>query len=378
MIFRIIFIALSLLGLATPALSSQVIFDVRSGKVISGQDANAPRYPASLTKLMTIYIALDAVARNEIAWNAPIKVSQRAAAAPPVKLGLRAGDTIRLVHAVHAALTLSSNDAARVIAEAISGSEKSFAQRMTATAQRLGMRGTTFRNASGLPDRGHVTTAADMARLIAALDKAHGARIRPLFRATLTWKGKARAPRNGTVASPSGSIMGKTGFTCDAGFTAAILLNRGGKKTAIVTLANPGKGARAQAIRALASGKTGAAKIALKPGKAPIVLPRATCGGSKRLKPRKARRIKPEGWMLSLGDFRTKLEAQQALAQAKTAGVSLPSLIAKRKGRDGFHALLGAPDPKAAKAAETLLRKRRLRARILAPGKVKAAGFKAS
>lgn len=374
--WRLILVFLSCLGAAPGAIAGQAILDARNGKLIAGQDANAPRYPASITKLMTIYVALDALKKGEIDWNAPIKVSARAAAAPPVKLGLKAGQTIRLNQAVHAALTLSSNDAARVIAEAIAGSEAAFAQRMTITAQRLGMRASTFRNASGLPDRGHVTTAADMARLIAALDQTYGSKIRPLFRAPLIWKGRARAPRNGTVAAPKGSILGKTGFTCDAGFTAAVLLAKGSVKTAIVTLANPGKGVRAQTIAALAGGRLGPRKAALKPGRAPIVLPKGTCGSAKRQPGPKTRRIKAEGWMLSLGDFRTKGEARKALAQAGATGISLPGLVAVRKGHKGYHALLGAPDPKAAKIAERQLRGRRVRARILPPEKVKAAGFK--
>ncbi|MEM6661482.1 MAG: serine hydrolase [Pseudomonadota bacterium] len=358
---------------AVPAGAGQVIFDAQSGKVVAGKGASEPRYPASITKLMTIYVALEAVKDGQIAWTAPIRVSKTAAAAPPVKLGLRAGETIRLDQAVHAALILSSNDAARVIAEAVAGSEAAFAKRMTATARRIGMARSTFRNASGLPDRGHVTTALDMARLIAAVDKTHGARLRPLFRAPLVWKGKSRRPRNATVAGPSGSVLGKTGFTCDAGFTAAVLLAKAGRKTAIVTLGNPGQGARAQAISALAKGRVAVQKAALKPGKAPVVLPRTVCGRSAA---KKARRIRPEGWMISLGDFQTRKEAQAALFEAKTAGAGLPGLVAVRKGREGFFALLGASGPKTAKAAENTLRRNRVPARVLRPQKVAQAGFK--
>lgn len=372
------FLLTILLGfvLTAPAEAGQVILDAKSGRVLAAKNATQPRYPASITKLMTIFVALEAVKKGQIAWDAPLKVSARAAAAPPVKLGLRTDQTIRLDQAVHAALTLSSNDAARVIAEGIAGSEAGFATLMTATARRLGMGSSTFRNASGLPDRRQVTTAADLARLIAALDRDHGAHLRPLFRAPLVWKGKSRRPRNGTVASPQGSVLGKTGFTCDAGFTAAVLLIQGGRKTAIVTLANSGKGARAQAIAAMAKGRVTARKAALNPGKAPIVLPKGTCGSAKRRATPAIRRIEAEGWMLSLGDFRTKTEARKALTQADKAGIGLPGLVAVRKGRDGFHALLGASDEEAARAAAKLLHTKRLRTRILPPQKVQAAGFR--
>lgn len=373
---RFVWVFLSAALLCAPVFAGQVILNAASGKVIAARDADKPRYPASITKLMTIHVALDAVASGKIGWNAPLKVSARAAGAPPVKLGLRAGETIPLSKAVHAALILSSNDAARVIAEAISGSESAFAKRMTQTARKLGMRSTTFKNASGLPDRGHVTTALDMARLMASVDQKHGKRLRPLFRAPLVWKGKTRGPRNGTVASPAGSVLGKTGFTCDAGFTAAVLLNIGGGKTAIVTLANTGKDMRANAIYALSKGRVSSAKAKL--GKLPVVLPRSTCGRAAKAKSRMptVRRIRAEGWMLSLGDFRTRDEAEKAIAQATTLGVGLPGLVVKRKGGKGFHALLGAPDSKTAKQAGNTLRGGRVRARILPPEKVAAAGFK--
>ncbi|MEM1151406.1 MAG: hypothetical protein AAGI03_12745, partial [Pseudomonadota bacterium] len=195
-------------------------------------------------------------------------------------------------------------------------------------------------------------------------------RIRPLFRSALVWKGKSRGPRNATVASPSGSVLGKTGFTCDAGFTAAVLLVKAGKKTAIVTLGNPGRGARAQAIAALSKGKVAVEKAALKPGKAPVVLPRSVCGRSAA---KKTRRIALEGWMIFLGDFQTRKEAQAALYEAKAAG--LPGLVAVRKGQEGFYALLSASGPKTAKSAENTLRRSRLPARILRPQKVAQAGF---
>ena len=347
-----------------PALAGQVVMNTATGQVIAGSEETAPRFPASITKLMTAYMALDAVASGKIGWQAALPVSAHAAAAPPVKLGLRAGQTITMAQAVHAILTRSSNDAARVIAEAVSGSEAAFAQAMTQTARGLGMGQTTFRNASGLPDRGHLSTAVDLARMIAALDKRHGKRLRPLFRATLSFGGQALGPRNGTVASPSGSVLGKTGFTCDAGFTAALLLERGGQQTAIVTLGNPQKAARASAIATLARGKL--PKVASL-GSPPIVIPRDVC----------ARGSKPKfgGWTVSLGDFRTKAEAKKALSAARKAGVKFPGHIVTRDGRKGFHALLSAPSREAARKAERPLRRARLRTRILPPQKVAQAEF---
>lgn len=355
------------------AWAGHVIWDVDKAQVIVGQAAEAPRYPASITKLMTIHVALDAIAKGRLAWETPVTVSAWAAAAPPVRLGVKAGDSIRLGEAIHAALIRSSNDAARVIAEAVSGSETTFAVRMTETAKRLGMRSTVFRNATGLPDRGQVTTAVDVARLVSALDRMHGKRLRPLFRKALVWNGRTLSPRNSTVTSPSGSVLGKTGFTCDAGFTAVVLLGQGERRRAIVTLGNRGKGVRVRNLAALARGNVPEQPKLANP---PVVLPKGSCGTSRSPSGPVRRQVKPGGWMVNLGDFRTRSEAQQAMAAAATAGVALPSVVAVRKGSKGFFALLSAPDQRAARTAEKRLRRQRLRARILPPDKVKAAGFR--
>ena len=204
---------------------------------------------------MTIYVALEAITAGAIAWDSELTVSATAAAAPPVKLGLKAGETIPLSTAIHAALTLSSNDAARVIAEAVAGTEADFARRMTDTAQVLGMTNTVFRNASGLPDRGHLSTAVDIARMIVAVDARYGDRLRPLFRTPLRWKGRSHAPRNGAVAAPDGAVFGKTGFTCDAGYTAAMLVERDGRRLALVTLANRSSSGRRTTLASLGRGE---------------------------------------------------------------------------------------------------------------------------
>lgn len=347
--------------------AGQVILDGASGKVIAGKNESALRFPASITKLMTALVALDAVVAGEIGWTEPLRISKHAAGAPPVKLGLRAGGTIPMKTAVHAILTRSSNDAARVIAEAVSGSEGAFARRMNATARKLGMVSTTFRNASGLPDRGHLTTAVDLARMIVALDNRHGKRLRPLFRASLAWGGRSLGPRNGSVAAPSGSVLGKTGFTCDAGFTAAVLLQRKGKKTAIVTLGNPRKAIRAQSIARLARGRVPDVGTL---GASPVVIPRDVCSRARKAKP-----LTPGGWMISLGNFRSKAEARKALSKAQKSGVGFPGQVVTRGNRAGFHALLFAPSREAARKAERPLRQVRLRTRILPPEKVDQAEF---
>jgi len=344
-----------------PAHAGQIIIDATTGSVLAGSAETEPRFPASITKLMTIYVALEAVTAGEISWDSELIVSANAAAAPPVRLGLTAGETIPLSTAIHAALTLSSNDAARVIAEAVAGTEAAFARRMTDTAHALGMTNTVFRNASGLPDRDHLSTAADIARMIVAVDARYGDRLRPLFRAPLAWKGRSYAPRNTAVAAPVGAVFGKTGFTCDAGYTAAMLVERDGRRFALVTLANRSPGRRRMTLASLGRGE--AAKVGPKLNLPPVVIPQDQCGGALG------------GWAISLGDFRNRAQAAAALSRARKAGEGLPGQILRRAGRQGFHVLLFARNKRAAVERAQKLARKRIRVRVMPPQKVARAGF---
>ena len=142
-----------------------VVIDARTGKVLHARNADTRLHPASLTKMMTLYIAFEAVERGEISLDTKVKISRHAASEPPSRLGLKAGQRIKLRYLIRAAAVKSGNDAATAIGEAISGSEKAFARRMTATARAMGLNNTTFKNAHGLTQSGHLSTARDMATL---------------------------------------------------------------------------------------------------------------------------------------------------------------------------------------------------------------------
>jgi D-alanyl-D-alanine carboxypeptidase len=142
-----------------------MVMDARTGEVLHSRNADTRLHPASLTKMMTLYIAFEAVRLGEIDLDTQVRISANAAAEPPSKLGLRAGSTIRFRFLIRAAAIRSANDAATAIAEAISGSEAAFARRMNRTARALGMTRTTFRNAHGLTEDGHMSTARDMTLL---------------------------------------------------------------------------------------------------------------------------------------------------------------------------------------------------------------------
>jgi len=141
------------------------VVDARTGEVLHSRNADTRLHPASLTKMMTLYIAFEAIEHGEISLDTKVRISKHAAAQPPSKLGLRAGQRIKLRYLIRAAAVKSANDAATAIGEAISGSEAAFARRMNRTAKALGMSRTTFKNMNGLTASGHLSTARDMTTL---------------------------------------------------------------------------------------------------------------------------------------------------------------------------------------------------------------------
>ncbi|WP_166417119.1 D-alanyl-D-alanine carboxypeptidase family protein [Cochlodiniinecator piscidefendens] len=142
-----------------------MVIDARNGEVLHSRNADTRLHPASLTKMMTLYIAFEAVENGEISLDTEVRISRNAAAEPPSELGLQTGQRIALRYLIRAAAVKSANDAATAIGEAIEGSEAAFARRMNRTAQALGMSRTTFRNANGLTEEGHLSTARDMTTL---------------------------------------------------------------------------------------------------------------------------------------------------------------------------------------------------------------------
>ncbi len=166
-VFRIILLAAILMHpvVASAAPYAAMVIDARSGKVLHSRNADTRLHPASLTKMMTLYVVFDAVEKGEVSLDDVVTVSRKAAAEPPSKLGLKAGQKIKLRYLVRAAAVKSANDAATALGEAISGSEAAFARRMNRMAQALGMDRSTFKNAHGLTESGHLSTARDMTTL---------------------------------------------------------------------------------------------------------------------------------------------------------------------------------------------------------------------
>lgn len=159
----ILFAAQTLPSLAAPYAA--MVVDARSGKVLHARNADTRLHPASLTKMMTLYITFEAIRNGELSLDQKVTISKNAAAEPPSKLGLRSGQKIAIRYLIRAAAVKSANDAATALGEAIAGSEAAFARRMTRTAKALGMTKTTFKNAHGLTAKGHLSTASDMTTL---------------------------------------------------------------------------------------------------------------------------------------------------------------------------------------------------------------------
>src|SRR5690554_6551727 len=164
-----------LLAVAAPTTAQanpryvSIVIDYATGEVLHASNADARRYPASLTKMMTLYMHFEALERGDVTADQRLHISAHAAGKPPSKLGLRAGDTIAVRETILPLVVRSANDVAAVVGEALGGSESGFAQKMTQRARELGLTSTTFKNASGLPDSGQVTTARDMAKLAVRL-----------------------------------------------------------------------------------------------------------------------------------------------------------------------------------------------------------------
>jgi len=215
-------------GAGRAAPYAAMVMDARDGRVLYERNADARLHPASLTKMMTLYVAFDAIERGEISVDQMVTISANAARERPSKLGLRAGQKISLRHLIRAAALRSANDAATAIGEAISGSEAAFADRMTRTARALGMTSTTFRNAHGLTADGHLSTARDMTvlgrRLIYDFPDYYG-----IFGRIEDSAGIARVANTNRrfLTSYRGADGIKTGFTVAAGYNLTASAQRG-------------------------------------------------------------------------------------------------------------------------------------------------------
>lgn len=228
-----------------------IVVDAKSGKILYEDQADSRRYPASVAKVMTLYVLFQELQAGNLSLNSKMTVSRHAAAAVPTKLGLRAGATISVEDAIKALVTLSANDMSRVIAEHISGTEAKFAERMTATARALGMRNTTYRNASGLPDGGQVTTVRDQAILAIAVYQ-HFPNYYEFFQTRSFSYGKRTYGNHNRVLGYMGAVDGiKTGFINAAGSNLMTAARKDDRHIVVIAFGFNSGAARDEKVRQL-------------------------------------------------------------------------------------------------------------------------------
>lgn len=235
---------------SSPKFAS-IIVDGNSGSVLQATSPDGIRHPASLTKIMTLYLLFERLESGKMKLDTEMPVSQHAADQDPTKLNLRAGQTIRVEDAIKGLVTRSANDAAVVIAEAIAGDEDDFAQMMTRKARSLGMSKTVYRNANGLPNDEQVTTARDQATLGRAIQERFPRYYRYFATSTFNWRGQSIRNHNHLLGSVEGVDGIKTGYTRASGFNLVTSMRRGNRHLIGVVLGGRSGGSRDAIMRNL-------------------------------------------------------------------------------------------------------------------------------
>ena len=225
-----IFVFLILSSSVTFAKKAAIVIDFDTKEVLFEVNANTKNYPASLTKIMTLYILFDQIEKGLLTYDTKLKVSKIASSRSPSKLYLEAGSYIKVEDAIMALIIKSANDVATVVAENISGTEKDFAKLMTRYARNLGMANTTFKNASGLPNRAQLTTARDISILSHALISNFPEEYKLFSKQNFTYNGKTYKTHNKLMVSYEGADGIKTGYIKASGFQLAFSAVRNNKR----------------------------------------------------------------------------------------------------------------------------------------------------
>jgi len=306
------------------------IINENTKRIYHNANADTRNYPASLTKIMTLYLVFDALKSKKISMNSKFKVSKRATRQPPSKLNLSAGSNITVKNAILALVTKSANDVATVIAENLGKSERNFAKLMTRKAKKLGMTRTTFRNASGLPNRGQLSTARDMATLGIAIRKNHPKFFKLFKTKSFIYKGIKYTNHNNLLGSYSGTDGIKTGYTNASGFNLVASVERNGQR--IIGVVFGGKKARSRDKHMVTLlnkyFKTSLSKPLVriaKPSELPKIRPKIVMAEKNiknfRIPPKITNNIIPnnveEDWFIQIGAFKNRLNAHKAARNAR-------------------------------------------------------------
>ena len=307
------------------------IINENTKRIYHNANADTRNYPASLTKIMTLYLVFDALKSKKISMNSKFKVSKRATRQPPSKLNLSAGSNITVKNAILALITKSANDVATVIAENLGKSERNFARLMTRKAKKLGMTRTTFRNASGLPNRGQLSTARDMATLGIAIRKNHPKFFKLFKTKSFIYKGIKYTNHNNLLGSYSGTDGIKTGYTNASGFNLVASVERNGQR--IIGVVFGGKKARSRDKHMVTLlnkyFKTSLSKPLVriaKPSELPKIRPKIVMAEKNiknfKIPPKITNNIIPnnveEDWFIQIGAFKNRLNAHKAARNARS------------------------------------------------------------
>ena len=230
---------------------SAIVIDANTGEVFYAKRADSPRYPASITKVMTLYLAFEALAQGEMTLEEQIPISKHAASQPPTKLGLAAGRTISVSDAIQAISIQSANDIAVAMAERLGGTESRFGALMTLRAQELGMTQSRFVNASGLPDSRQISSARDLAILSRAVMRDYPQYYAYFGQRQFAYEGRVMNNHNRLLSQMQGVDGLKTGFTSASGYNLAATAVRGERRLIAVVLGGTSNAARDSQVRTL-------------------------------------------------------------------------------------------------------------------------------
>ncbi len=337
--FFIVMLATLTLAFAPAQAASKyaaLVLDVQSGKVLFSRHADSRRHPASLTKVMTLYMVFEALESGKLTLDQRLKVSKRAAGQPPSKLGLKRGKTIKVRDAIRALVTKSANDVATVVAEALGGTEYRFAIRMTERAKKLGLRSTRFMNASGLHNRRQVTTARDMARLAIAVRRDFPQYYKFFSTRTFTWGKRTYRNHNRLLGKYSGTDGLKTGYINASGFNLVTSVERNGTwLVGVVFGGRSGRTRNAHMRKILDRGfkRMHEIRIASMVPPTPILRPSPSdtpveavtvAAAPSEQTPEVGSRDDAGDWGVQVGAYSTELRAQRSIASARG---HLPSLL---------------------------------------------------
>ena len=294
-----VLLSFTLLHTSAFARYAAIVLDADTGRVLHAANPDTRNYPASLTKMMTLYLVFDALESGQLKLKQRLPVSARAAGMSPSKLGVKRGESVTVETAILALVTKSANDAAVVVAEYLGGTEAKFARLMTKKARELGMRRTSFRNASGLPNRQQLSTVRDMAVLAKRLVEDFPQRYRYFSRQRYTFHGKQYKNQNSLLRTYPGTDGIKTGYIRASGFNLAASVTRDGRRLiGVVFGGRTAKSRDRHMAKLLERGFKKVLAIAAKPPVVPkkrpvIVASQTKPATTTRIKPTKTQRTKP-------------------------------------------------------------------------------------